>query len=266
MRLNQKERNDLVLKYQHIVTSIANSYAKIAKIEVQDLESYGYEGLVLAMNNFDFETQKNFSQYAGRYIQGYILKGIAYINGYSHFDLYYAYIKAKKNVEQETEESIQKNISLLDTIIDEMIQNNNISKNYKNHMKNRILLNSINSVPVADIDAIQTDNSLFYQATLSIQHQGILNVLDTLDKREKEIIIARYGLFEAPIQTLQELALQFGVKHQTIAKIEKKALCKLRHPSRLKKIKFVYDIINEYQENNDLSLYQHYTYEKKKEK
>ena len=72
------------------------------------------------------------------------------------------------------------------------------------------------------------------QAMLREQLEG---VLDTLNPREKKVLRLRFGLDDGKQRTLEEVGQQFGVTRERIRQIEAKALRKLRHPSRSKKLK-----------------------------
>ena len=62
-------------------------------------------------------------------------------------------------------------------------------------------------------------------------------VLKTLDEREADVIIRRYGLSNDRPQTLEEIGISFGLTKERIRQIENSALRKLRHPVRTKMLK-----------------------------
>jgi RNA polymerase primary sigma factor len=62
-------------------------------------------------------------------------------------------------------------------------------------------------------------------------------VLSTLSDREKKVLILRFGLDDGRPRTLEEVGREFMVTRERIRQIEAKALRKLRHPSRSKKLK-----------------------------
>ena len=82
----------------------------------------------------------------------------------------------------------------------------------------------------------------FWQYNFCIPHQAVLkeeinDVLSTLSERERKIIILRFGLNNEVPRTLEEVGQMFGVTRERIRQIEAKALRKLKHPSRSRKLK-----------------------------
>lgn len=74
-------------------------------------------------------------------------------------------------------------------------------------------------------------------ATFSMLKEQLLSVLDTLTPREEMVLRLRYGLDDGHPRTLEEVGKEFGVTRERIRQIEAKALRKLRHPQRSKKLK-----------------------------
>lgn len=74
-------------------------------------------------------------------------------------------------------------------------------------------------------------------ATNEILKEEIRNVLMTLQEREQEVLELRFGLIDGTSHTLEEVGKKFNVTRERIRQIEAKALRKLRHPSRAKKLK-----------------------------
>jgi RNA polymerase primary sigma factor len=73
-------------------------------------------------------------------------------------------------------------------------------------------------------------------ASLTMLRTEVENVLDTLTPRERRVLQLRFGLVDAREQTLEEVGKRFGVTRERIRQIEAKALRKLRHPSRSKRL------------------------------
>ena len=74
-------------------------------------------------------------------------------------------------------------------------------------------------------------------ATNEMLKMEISNVLLTLTEREEKVIRLRFGLEDGKSRTLEEVGQKFGVTRERIRQIEAKALRKLRHPSRSRKLK-----------------------------
>ncbi|MGN0172682.1 MAG: RNA polymerase sigma factor RpoD, partial [Acutalibacteraceae bacterium] len=74
-------------------------------------------------------------------------------------------------------------------------------------------------------------------ASHTLLKEQIAEVLSTLTPREAKVLILRYGLEDGHPHTLEEVGKEFEVTRERIRQIEAKALRKLRHPSRLKKLK-----------------------------
>ena len=74
-------------------------------------------------------------------------------------------------------------------------------------------------------------------AARSMLREQLMEVLDTLTEREQKVLKLRFGLEDGRTRTLEEVGKQFDVTRERIRQIEAKALRKLRHPSRSKKLK-----------------------------
>ena len=74
-------------------------------------------------------------------------------------------------------------------------------------------------------------------AAFSMLKEQLVEVLDTLTEREQKVLKLRFGLEDGRARTLEEVGKEFEVTRERIRQIEAKALRKLRHPSRSKKLK-----------------------------
>ncbi len=74
-------------------------------------------------------------------------------------------------------------------------------------------------------------------AAFTLLKEQLIDVLDTLTDREEKVLRLRFGLDDGRARTLEEVGKEFSVTRERIRQIEAKALRKLRHPSRSKKLK-----------------------------
>ena len=78
-------------------------------------------------------------------------------------------------------------------------------------------------------------------ASHTLLKEQLADVLDTLTPREEKVLRLRFGLEDGRSRTLEEVGKEFNVTRERIRQIEAKALRKLRHPSRSKKLKYFLD-------------------------
>ena len=74
-------------------------------------------------------------------------------------------------------------------------------------------------------------------ASYNLLREQLVEVLSTLTPREEQVLRLRFGLDDGHPRTLEEVGKEFDVTRERIRQIESKALRKLRHPSRSKKLK-----------------------------
>ena len=74
-------------------------------------------------------------------------------------------------------------------------------------------------------------------AAFTLLKEQLMDVLDTLTPREEKVLRLRFGLDDGRARTLEEVGKEFNVTRERIRQIEAKALRKLRHPSRSKKLR-----------------------------
>ena len=77
----------------------------------------------------------------------------------------------------------------------------------------------------------------------SILKEKMSEVLDTLNDRERKVLIQRFGLLDGKPKTLEEVGVEFNVTRERIRQIEAKALRKMRHPIRSKQLKAFLDLL-----------------------
>ena len=74
-------------------------------------------------------------------------------------------------------------------------------------------------------------------ATRKLLNEAVLEALDELNDRERQVVRLRFGLEDGQARTLEEVGREFGVTRERIRQIESKTLAKLRHPLRSQKLR-----------------------------
>ncbi len=82
------------------------------------------------------------------------------------------------------------------------------------------------------------------EAGFAMLKEKIIDVLDTLTEREREVLEQRFGLKDGYSRTLEEVGRQFQVTRERIRQIEAKALRKMRHPTRIRKLEGFIELPN----------------------
>ena len=91
---------------------------------------------------------------------------------------------------------------------------------------------------IEDKKAVSPANATLH----SMLKEEIGSVLETLDERERKILELRFGIHDGTSRTLEEVGSEFNVTRERVRQIESKALRKLRHPTRSRRIKAFLDM------------------------
>lgn len=235
-------REQLILHNMRLVPYIAWKIADFYGLSMHELESYGYEGLIEAVDRFDVTLGYSFSTYAYTYIDGFIKSGCQLMLTNERNAFAASYIQVKKIVEDENATTLEESPELIDDVVDLLIARGDIGIRNRETVKNRI--NLLNATYLTDVeDTLTIDESeILSIIDFNTLKDRLANVLDTLTPKEEQVLKLRFGLLDGRPRTLEEVGKVFGVSRERIRNIEAKALRKLRHPYRSKQIKeFLYD-------------------------
>ncbi|MFR3298391.1 MAG: sigma-70 family RNA polymerase sigma factor [Fusobacterium sp.] len=108
------------------------------------------------------------------------------------------------------------------------------SRKGKSNSRTESLLNPVGSEEDSELERCPKCKP--YELTNRVLREQLDEVLDTLNNREKQVLRYRYGLDDGAPKTLEEVGKIFKVTRERIRQIEVKALRKLIHPSRRKKL------------------------------
>lgn len=237
---DQKLKEEIITDNMRLVPYVVYRYAIATKINRHELESYGYEGLILALESFDVSYGCAFSTYAVAYIRGYVLKGIEEIMQGKKDHFYYDYVNAKSAVEKENGVTLSKAPELVDDVIDLLVATGKIKDHdkAKAYARMRIASMEMGNASLDDEEVVEeliADGHLVdthdYSEEIS-NRQAIEQVLDTLTAKEAEVLRLRFGLYDGIPRTLEEVGKIFNLSKDRIKQIENKAIRELRNPNR----------------------------------
>ncbi|MCD1147832.1 sigma-70 family RNA polymerase sigma factor [Peptoniphilus sp. KCTC 25270] len=234
----------LIKANERLILKEANKFIRYqtTSMDFDDMYQLGYIGLLKAVERFDLEMENEFSTYATYWIRQSITRGINDSSLLVRIPVHrWDSLANLRKLEYKSEEKfnkvdydwISKELDLSKEKVMElvMIRNtfmNNVSLDTPVGIDENTRLGEFIADEDYSVEEIITSMDL---------RNSLEEILNILDGRSKDVIIKRFGLNGQEPMTLEEIGEIYNLTRERVRQIESKALKKLRHPSRTKKIK-----------------------------
>ena len=250
--LTAEQEKDLALKYQagdkkakdklvtanlRLVIMAAKRYNLHTSIPFEDLIQEGNMGLMRAVETFDATKGWRFSTYAMYWIKQSISRAILNHSRSIRVPIHMLELKNKYGkAQKELFEELQREPTTEEVAIRmklEVKKVKEIETLVKDPVSLNTALNDEDDGTLEDLVADPNQDRPDDRIDNELRAKAINTVLETLSERERNIIIARFGLNGQKARTLDEIAAEYKLTKERIRQIEQGALFKLRNPRRL---------------------------------
>ena len=242
-KTNNPKKNDIAKKIAEgclrLIRYVTYKYSLFSGIDINEFDGYGCEGLMKAIDNFEPNLGYKFSTFAVPYIKNRVNNGLRELREFNNDRTFYSeLIRCKTIIEKGYSEdagadvTIYDNPQIIEDIVSLMVETYGFSKKMETNLRRRI--NIIYHSSYEECEELIYDYDMEEKVIEEEEKQILWNIINSVSKKERDVILKRFGFNSDNIMTLEEIGKLYGVSKERIRQIENKTLSMFKNHKGLR--------------------------------
>lgn len=237
-------KKQMILDNIPTIKRIAKHYSMACNLSEEEILSYGYEGLIKAVLNYDDSLGKKFSSYLYYSVRNCIINGISSMDGAVGYksSFYIKYLPIKCEIEDKYGKSIEECDFMVDEVVNRLVEDGEISDSRSYMTKSKILANL--NISLSECDVINDES--FNDIDFSMMNDDINMFLSTLNSMEEHIVRMRFGLNDTNERhTYASIGNCYGIRDVEVKNIYNNAMNKLKRNRKISALRCYLDLFSD---------------------